>query len=152
MIHSDNGISGIENPGPPDVGGFRFLRSQLRARMLIAVAVVVLASIAYFAHPLVGLRGAAALGILSFLGVAAFFSADLAAVNWRTIGWGIALQTVFALLVIKLEIGGVRPGEAALRWCARAIEQFLKFAEVGARFVFGPLADPAALKETFHRD
>ncbi|MDD4004009.1 MAG: nucleoside transporter C-terminal domain-containing protein [Elusimicrobiaceae bacterium] len=55
-------------------------------------------------------------------------------INWKTIGWGIALQLVFALLVLK-----TRPGQ----WCFETINDLfvfiLSFQKAGAEFVFGSL-------------
>jgi len=127
----------------------RFIGGPGRARLAIAAGILVLTCGAYFGHGILGTRGAAAVGFMCFLGMAALCSSNLAAINWRTITWGIALQIALALLVIKLEIYGVRPGEAALRWCAGAIEQFLSFTDKGSRFVFGELADPAAMSRAF---
>ena len=42
--------------------------------------------------------------------IAAACSTNLRAVNWRTVGWGIALQLLLALFILKFEVGGVRPG------------------------------------------
>ena len=44
--------------------------------------------------------------------VCAAFSTDLRAVRWRTVFWGIAMQLGLALLILRLEIGGVKPGYA----------------------------------------
>ena len=55
------------------------------------------------------------LGIVCFIAVVAAFSTNLRAVNWRTVGWGIALQVGLALLILKLEIGGVQPGLRVLQ-------------------------------------
>ncbi len=55
-------------------------------------------------------------------------------VAWRTVGWGLALQFVFALLVLNTAGG---------RWFFEAVNAgvvaLLGFAETGARFVFGDL-------------
>jgi CNT family concentrative nucleoside transporter len=124
-------------------------RPQKRTRLIIAAGVLLFATAAYFGHEILGTRGAAAIGFVCFLGIAAACSSNLAAINWQTIAWGITLQVVLALLMIKVEIGGVRPGEAVLRWCAGAIEQFLRFTNKGTEFVFGPLADPQAMTDAF---
>ena len=110
--------------------------TPLSWRVAIALAIVVLAGAAYLLQPVIGLRGQALAGVLFFFGLVAVFSTNLRAVNWRTIGWGFALQVVLALLVLKVDavyqafeaVGGV-------------VKQFISFSDEGARFVFGNLAD-----------
>jgi CNT family concentrative nucleoside transporter len=70
-------------------------------RIAIGAAIAILALGAYFLRDLIGLRGQAAVGVVFFFGLVAMFSTNLRAVNWRTIGWGIALQIILALLVLK---------------------------------------------------
>src|SRR4051812_13606530 len=41
-------------------------------------------------------------GIFVFFGTVALFSSNLRAVNWGTIRWGIALQAVLAVLVLRV--------------------------------------------------
>ena len=48
-------------------------------------------------------------GVLVFFGIVALFSANLRRVNWRTIGWGIALQVGLAILVLKVSGSEERP-------------------------------------------
>src|SRR5688572_9893473 len=49
-------------------------------------------------------------GVVVFIAVVAAFSNNLRAVSWRTVGWGMAIQIGLALLILKVEIGGVKPG------------------------------------------
>src|ERR1700722_6851922 len=77
-------------------------------RVALAIVVVALTVAATFGGGVLGARGQAALGVLCFLSIAAMFSANLRALNWRTIGFGFALQVLLALFVLKFEIGGVR--------------------------------------------
>jgi CNT family concentrative nucleoside transporter len=105
-------------------------------RFAIAAAIIVLAGSAYLLQPVFGTRGQALAGVFCFFGVVAVFSANLRAVNWHTIGWGIVLQILLALLVLKVglvyrgfeEVGGL-------------VKQFINFSDKGASFVFGNLAD-----------
>src|SRR4051812_25573667 len=69
-------------------------------RLAIAGAIIAIAGIAYVTQPLIGTRGQALAGIVFFFGLVAVFSTNLRAVNWRTIGWGVALQLALALLVL----------------------------------------------------
>jgi CNT family concentrative nucleoside transporter len=70
-------------------------------------------------------------------------------VNWRTVGWGLALQLGLALLILKLEIGGRRPIYDAFSAVGAGVSRFLQFTDAGSRFVFGPLATPEILAKTW---
>ena len=67
-------------------------------RLGIAGAVLALGLGAYGLRETIGPRGQAFAGIFCFFGLVAMFSSNLRAVNWRTIGWGVALQVILALL------------------------------------------------------
>jgi len=71
-------------------------------RVVIGVGILLLGWSAYALRESIGLRGQSAVGVLFFFGLVAAFSTNLRAVNWRTIGWGIVLQVVLALLVLKV--------------------------------------------------
>ena len=88
----------------------------------------------------------AVFGIIAFICVVAAFSRNLRAVNWRTVGWGIALQVGLALFILKFEIAGVRPGYVFFSKIAGVVKQFLEFTNAGSQFVFGALANPAVLE------
>ena len=75
-------------------------------------------------------------GLILLFGIAFLFSADRKAIRWRTVGWGIALQLIFALLVLRFP-----PGQAALQKIADLVTQIIGFAGFGSRFVFGWLAE-----------
>jgi len=106
-------------------------------RVIIGAAIVVLALGAYLLHDLIGPRGQAVAGVFCFFGLVAMFSANLRAVNWRTIGWGIALQIILAMLVLK-----VPAVHHALEVAKDVVVQFINFSDKGAEFVFGNLARP----------
>jgi CNT family concentrative nucleoside transporter len=88
-----------------------------------------------------GPRGRSAVGVCCFLGLAGVFSANLRAVNWRTVAWGIALQVLLALFVLRFE-----PGFLAFQAVGGVVKKFLAFSSEGAGFVFGKLASPSALE------
>lgn len=123
--------------------------TPLSWRLALACAVGVLAVIAFLLRDLIGPRGQGAFGVVCFIGLVAIFSTNLRAVNWRTIGWGIALQWLLVLFILKLEINGVRPGYEIFRGIGQGISKFVEFSDRGAQFVFGPLADPAHLRRVF---
>ncbi len=89
------------------------------------------------------------LGIVTFILVVAACSTNLRAVNWRTVGWGMALQWIFALFILKFEINGWRPGFEFFAAVSGAVKRFLDFTGAGSQFVFGGLADPAAMEKVF---
>jgi CNT family concentrative nucleoside transporter len=97
-----------------------------------------------------GVRGS--LGVLCFIAVVVACSSNPRAINWRTVGWGLALQLGLALLILKLRIGDRRPVYEAFAATADAIKQFLDFTAAGALFVFGGIADPAAMSKLFPPD
>ena len=98
------------------------------------------------------LRGRAAAGALCFVSIVAACSPDLRRVNWRTVLWGMGLQVGFALLVLKLEVGGRRPGYEFFAAIARGVGRFLEFTDAGSTFVFGALADQEAMGAVFGAD
>ena len=118
-------------------------------RVGVLAAVVALGGAAYLLAPIIGPRGQAAFGAVCFILVVAACSMNLHAVNWRTIGWGIALQLMLAVMILKFEIGGVRPGYELFTAIANVVKKFLEFTNAGSQFVFGGLADPATMSKVF---
>jgi CNT family concentrative nucleoside transporter len=106
-----------------------------------------LAALAWLLSDIIGPRGQAGLGALCFIAICAAFSTSLRAVRWRTIGWGMAIQLGLALLILRFEIGGVKPGYAFFSAVGDTVKRFLEFSNQGAVFVFGALADPAVLEK-----
>lgn len=117
-----------------------------RTPRLAAVAVAGLfAAAAWLLGSLVGFRAQAAAGALCFIAIVAAFSPNLRLVNWRTVLWGIGLQLGLALAILKLEVGGRRPGYEFFSAVGAGVSRFLQFTDAGSRFVFGALADPEVL-------
>ena len=105
-------------------------------RLTIAAAILALAMTVFLLRSVVGVRGQALAGVFCFFGLVAMFSSNLRAVNWRTIGWGVALQIVLALLVLR-----VQPVYEGFEAAGGVVKEFISFSDKGARFVFGNLAD-----------
>lgn len=121
-----------------------------RPLKLAAAAVAVGAPLAaWLLSGLVGARGQAAAGALCFVAICALFSTNLRAVNWRTVGWGMAIQLGLAFLILKFEIGGIRPLYAFFAAVAGVVRRFLEFTNAGSAFVFGPLASGELLGQAF---
>ena len=76
------------------------------------------------------------LGILAILGACWAFSTDRKAIKWKIVVWGVGLQLLFALIVLKFDWG-----QRAMTAAGAAVNQLLSYATIGATFVFGPLAD-----------
>ncbi|MEW6743358.1 MAG: nucleoside transporter C-terminal domain-containing protein [Planctomycetota bacterium] len=76
----------------------------------------------------------ALLGIFFFCAVAWLLSSNRRNVNVRAVVWGIVLQVLLALLILKTDAGRI-----ALNELAEVVTRFLKFGEEGARLVFGKL-------------
>ncbi len=81
-------------------------------------------------QPLIGLAG--------ILALAYALSTNRRAISLRMVGWGLGLQVLFALIVLKTEIG-IR----AFQWLGNKIQDLLHYSVEGSRFVFGPLGDGA---------
>jgi CNT family concentrative nucleoside transporter len=74
------------------------------------------------------------LGLLTMLGLAYAFSTNRRAINKKTVVWGLGLQVVFAIFVLKIEIGRVLFQKAG-----DAVSRLLGYAFAGSQFVFGDL-------------
>ncbi|MBD2562201.1 MULTISPECIES: NupC/NupG family nucleoside CNT transporter [Nostoc] len=77
-------------------------------------------------------RAISALGILVFIGISYAFSVNRQAVRWRLVAWGLGLEFVFALVILKTPWGF-----NVFKSLGDFISQFLAFSDVGAKFVFG---------------
>lgn len=76
------------------------------------------------------------LGLATLLGIAWAVSTDRRRFPWRIVLWSLALQAVFALIVLRSPWG-----TAALSAVADAVDLALRQANAGIELVFGPLAD-----------
>ncbi len=83
-------------------------------------------------------------GILVMLGVAFLISESRKTVNFKTVGIGVGLQFFLGFLVFFTEIGKVVFGSFN-----KIALKLLSFADVGAQFVFGPLAIPPGVEGSF---
>src|ERR1051325_3727578 len=111
--------------------------TPLSWRLSIGGAVLLTAIAAWLLQPSIGTRGQALAGVVCFFGLVATFSSNLRAVNWRTIGWGLALQITLALLVLKVPCV-----KDAFNAAKVVVVNFISFSDKGAEFVFGNLARP----------
>ena len=130
---------------PPPVSA----QSDRALRIGAATLALALAAAAFLMQGTVNPRVQAVAGIICFISIIAACSSNLRAVNWRTVGWGMGLQIALALLILKLEVGGVRPGYAFFSRLADIVKQFLEFTNAGSELVFGVLANGAAMDKVF---
>lgn len=86
-------------------------------------------------------------GLVVLIAVAWTFSNNRRLFPWRTVVWGLALQFVFALFILKTWIG-----QGLFQGAQDAVSQLNIFAGEGARMVFGKLADRPAMEAVFGRD
>ena len=74
------------------------------------------------------------LGLLALTGIAWLMSIDRARVAWRVVAWGISLQLLFALFILKTPVG-----VSIFETMNVVIVALLGFTVDGARFLFGNL-------------
>lgn len=80
------------------------------------------------------------LALLVILGIAYGLSTDRKSINFKTVGWGLGLQFILALFVLKTEIG-----HQVFAFLGQLVNQLLEFTKAGSNFVFGglvPLGPP----------
>jgi CNT family concentrative nucleoside transporter len=152
--HSQNDGAPIAEPAPANGNnsGDAAGRTPLTWRLAIAAVIAAIGGIAYLAQDTIGLRGQSLAGIFCFFGIVAMFSRNLRAVNWRTIFWGIALQFLLAVLVLK---GSITIGDRefsiyrGLDKVGNGVKEFMGYAAAGADFVFGNIAHPDQMEVVF---
>jgi CNT family concentrative nucleoside transporter len=79
------------------------------------------------------------LGLLTMLGLAYTFSTERKAIRLKTVAWGLGLQFVFAVFVLKVDAGRV-----IFQKAGDAVTKLLSYAYSGSHFVFGDLANPGS--------
>jgi concentrative nucleoside transporter, CNT family len=79
------------------------------------------------------------LGILTMLALAFTFSTNRRAIRLKTVAWGLGLQFVFAVFVLKINAGRI-----AFQKAGNAVTTLLGYAYAGSHFVFGDLAKPGS--------
>ncbi len=77
------------------------------------------------------------LGILAVLLAAYLFSTDRRRIRWRTIAWGLALQFLFAYLVLRFSFG-----QEAMTWAGAVVTKMLSATFAGTQILFGQLGLP----------
>src|ERR1700688_4616496 len=79
------------------------------------------------------------LGLLTMLAAAYAFSTNRRAIRLKTVVWGLGLQFVFAVFVLRIDAG-----RNAFQKAGDAVTKLLSYAHAGSHFVFGDLANPGS--------
>jgi concentrative nucleoside transporter, CNT family len=82
------------------------------------------------------------IGLAVMVGLASVFSTNRKRINWRTVGTGLALQVLFAFIVLKWT-----PGQHAIAAAGHGAEKLLSYAFAGSTFLFGDLGKPAGISK-----
>jgi CNT family concentrative nucleoside transporter len=77
------------------------------------------------------------IGIVAIMALCFLLSSNRGAIQWRVVLGGLGLQVVVAAFVLRTDTG-----YRLLDRIARSVVWFLHFSSDGAKFIFGPLADP----------
>jgi CNT family concentrative nucleoside transporter len=75
-------------------------------------------------------------GLALILALAYCLSSARRAIDYRTVAWGLGLQFLFAIIVLRTQ-----PGRDGFKAVGDFITRILDFSVVGSSFVFGPLGD-----------
>lgn len=90
------------------------------------------------------LRLTSLLGIFVFLGLAWAVSVNRKKFPWRVVVWGIGLQFLFAVLILKTS-----PGQGVFDFLQSAFLRLNEFAVESSAMVFGPLANADSMERAF---
>jgi len=77
------------------------------------------------------------IGIAVILGIAVALSHNRRQINWRVVAWGLGLQVLFAIFVLRIPAG-----QRLFRALGDFVTSILNFSYVGSQFVFGELGKP----------
>src|SRR5213594_3666216 len=73
-------------------------------------------------------------GIILILGIGFALSKNRRAISRRVVAWGVGLQVVFAIFVLRLRIGQI-----IFSWLGGVVTKILSFSYAGSEFVFGEI-------------
>ncbi len=89
------------------------------------------------APPTIWSRLSGLVGLVLILGIGVALSRNRRAIRWRVVAWGLGLQVLFAIFVLR-----VPAGQALFRWLGSLVTGILNYSYVGSQFVFGELGKP----------
>jgi concentrative nucleoside transporter, CNT family len=76
-------------------------------------------------------------GILAILAIAIALSHNRKQIRWRVVAWGLGLQLLFAIFVLRIPAG-----QQLFRALGSFVTSILNYSYVGSQFVFGELGKP----------
>ena len=117
-------------PAPPRAPWDRRDAIVLGSAALVAAAIALVVNLAGIP------RFQSLVGLIVIMAVAYALSTNRRAIDLRTVAWGLSLQILFALIVLK-----TAAGQRVFATLGSGINKLLDFATVGSSFVFGPLGD-----------
>lgn len=85
------------------------------------------------------IRFSGLLGIISVLGACYLFSSNRKAISPRTVLWGLGLQVIFALTVLRYSFG-----QRIFEMAGSVVNTLLSYSVAGSEFVFGPIGKPGS--------
>ena len=85
----------------------------------------------------VWLRLRGLLGIAAILAIAIALSNNRRQIRWRVVAWGLGLQLLFAIFVLRIPAG-----QQLFRALGNFVTSILNYSYVGSQFVFGELGKP----------
>ena len=71
-------------------------------------------------------------GLIAFIGIGYIFSNNRKLIPWHTVLWGISLQLILGVFILKSAIG-----LTIFQFLGAVVRQFLDFSDEGAKLVFG---------------
>ncbi|KAK0058302.1 solute carrier family 28 member 3 [Biomphalaria pfeifferi] len=113
---------------------------KLIAKIRLNIVLPIVLTIGFIVYIIVDVGLNKPRNLISLAGIAFFvvsfflFSHNPSKVKWRPVYWGIALQIIFAMLILKTSWG-----HDAFEWLGDRVSEFLAYTDAGSQFVFGEL-------------
>ena len=82
----------------------------------------------------VGSRLTGIFGLVLILAIGVALSRNRKAISWRVVAWGLGLQVVFAIFVLRVSFG-----REMFKWLGGVVTSILGFSYAGSEFVFGEI-------------
>lgn len=82
----------------------------------------------------VGARLTGIFGLVLILAIGVALSRNRKAISWRVVAWGLGLQVVFAIFVLRVSFG-----REMFKWLGGVVTSILGFSYAGSEFVFGEI-------------
>ncbi len=134
----------VADPTPAVDTQRSFAPTPIFWRIGILVVVAAAATFVYVGRHWLHQHVRAGIGIVCFIAVVAACSVNLRAVRLRAIAWGLALQGIFAFVIMRTSVGA-----GFFQTVGNVVKQFLEFTNAGSSFVFGALAEPETAEKAF---